>query len=69
MSSLMIDTVRIFEKAPEKTIKAGEVIFKTGDTGDLMFGIVEGSVELSVNGHPIETLEADDVFGIGGHYS
>lgn len=65
MSNLMIDTVRIFENVPEKVFKVGEVIFEMGETGELMFGIVEGSVDLLINGHPIETLEADDVFGIG----
>jgi CRP-like cAMP-binding protein len=61
----MIDTVKIFESAPEKVFKAGEVIFELGETGKLMFGIIEGSVDLLINGHHIETLEADNVFGAG----
>ena len=65
MSNLMIDTVRIFESAPEKTVKAGEVIFKPGDNDTHMFGIIEGEVDLSVNGHPIETLAAGNIFGVG----
>ncbi|MEB3228643.1 MAG: cyclic nucleotide-binding domain-containing protein [Synechocystis sp.] len=65
MSSLMIDTVRIFESAPEKIVKAGEVIFKPGDNDSHMFGIIAGEVELSVNGHPIETLDAGNIFGVG----
>jgi CRP-like cAMP-binding protein len=61
----MIDTVRIFESAPEKTVKAGEVIFKLGDNDAHMFGIIEGEVDLSIHGHPVETLAAGDIFGVG----
>ena len=31
-------------------IPAGELIFSSGATGDCMFGVLEGSVELSWNG-------------------
>ena len=61
----MIDTVRVFESAPEKSVKAGEVIFQPGDTDTRMFGIIEGAVDLSVNGHHIETLEDGNIFGVG----
>jgi CRP-like cAMP-binding protein len=42
---------------------AGAVVFKEGDAGDEMFGIVEGSIQLSVGDRVIATLGADDVFG------
>ena len=44
-------------------LPAGHIVFAQGDTGSDMYGIVEGSVELSVNGRTIATLGRDDVFG------
>jgi len=49
-----------------KTFAPGDLIFKSGETGDCMFGLLEGSVELSWNdesGH--EVIRAGDVFGAG----
>jgi CRP-like cAMP-binding protein len=42
---------------------AGAVIFHTGDTGNEMYGVVEGTVELRVGDRTVRTLEADDIFG------
>ena len=45
---------------------AGESIFSSGETGDCMFGVLEGTVELTWNdevGH--EVIQAGDVFGAG----
>jgi CRP-like cAMP-binding protein len=49
----------------QQTFAAGEVIFQQGETGDLMFGILSGTVEMQVDGKVVETLEAGDVFGEG----
>jgi CRP-like cAMP-binding protein len=46
-----------------REVQAGEVIFTEGDEGSEMFGIVDGSVELSVRGQTIAVLGPDDVFG------
>ena len=47
-------------------IPAGELIFSSGATGDCMFGVLEGSVELSWNGEAgHEIIQAGDVFGAG----
>ena len=47
-------------------IPAGELIFSSGSTGDCMFGVLEGSVELSWNGeNGQEIIQAGDVFGAG----
>jgi CRP-like cAMP-binding protein len=59
------ETVEIFEKYPDKQIPAGTVIFKQGEVGAEMFGIVSGEVELSMNGKVIEIIQAGDVFGEG----
>ena len=53
-------------KGEVKTFAPGELVFKSGETGDCMFGLLEGSVELSWNeesGH--EVIRAGDVFGAG----
>jgi CRP/FNR family cyclic AMP-dependent transcriptional regulator len=45
---------------------AGDAIFSSGETGDCMFGVLEGTVELTWNdevGH--EVIQAGDVFGAG----
>lgn len=43
----------------------GEVIFEDGTEGDVMYGILEGEVEMYVHGKLIETLTAGNVFGVG----
>lgn len=45
------------------TIPPGGVVFKEGDAGEEMFGVIRGAVELEVAGTPIATLGPDDVFG------
>ena len=42
---------------------AGSVVFQQGDSGDEMFGIIEGQVQLQTMDRVIATLGIDDVFG------
>lgn len=42
---------------------AGQVIFHQGDAGDVMYGVVEGTVELLRQGTVIATLGPGEVFG------
>ncbi|MGD1704382.1 cyclic nucleotide-binding domain-containing protein [Dapis sp. BLCC M229] len=59
-------TVELFQKQPgDKTFSPGDVIFEDGQKGDVMYGVIEGVVELFVNGQVIETIKAGDVFGEG----
>ncbi len=45
---------------------AGDLIFRSGETGACMFGVLEGTVELSWNGEAAhEQIQAGDVFGAG----
>jgi len=54
----------LFRNAQETVqIPADGIIFKEGDAGSEMYGVVAGKVELRVNGRVVRTLEADDVFG------
>ncbi|MBE8986253.1 Crp/Fnr family transcriptional regulator [Nostoc sp. LEGE 12450] len=59
-------TVSIFQKQPDpQTFAAGKVIFEEGQPGDNMYGILEGEVDILVNGKVVETIETGEVFGIG----
>ena len=62
-----LDTMRALAgKGEVQSIPAGESIFNSGEAGDCMFGLLEGTVELSWNGDAAhETIQAGDVFGAG----
>lgn len=59
------DTIKIFQRQPEQSFAAGEIIFEEGQEGHTMYGIVEGEVEMSLKGKVIETIKVGDVFGQG----
>jgi CRP/FNR family transcriptional regulator, cyclic AMP receptor protein len=47
-------------------VEAGGHIFRSGEPGDCMFGLLEGTVELSWNGdRGHERIQSGDVFGAG----
>ena len=59
-----VKTVEIYHKPPSpQDFLASEVIFEEGDSGNLVYGIIEGEVEISVKGKVIEMLKTGDVFG------
>ncbi|MEH1781449.1 cyclic nucleotide-binding domain-containing protein [Nostoc sp.] len=59
-------TVSIFQKQPDpKAFSAGQVIFEEGQSGDEMYGILEGEVDILVNGKIVETIETGEIFGAG----
>jgi CRP-like cAMP-binding protein len=62
-----LDTMRALATSGEVIrVPAGSTVFKSGEPGDCMFGLLEGSVDLTwdgENGH--ERIEAGDVFGAG----
>ena len=53
--------------ASEETCRNGDIIFEEGDSGDWIYLIISGSVELSrtVQGHKyiIQILRSGDIFG------
>ena len=43
--------------------KAGDTIFEKGDTGTSMYSIVEGEVDVIIDGQVVETLGSREIFG------
>jgi CRP-like cAMP-binding protein len=62
-----LDTMRALASQGEVLdVATGDHIFSSGETGDCMFGVLEGSVELTWNDEVgSETIKAGDVFGAG----
>ncbi|MCI0711570.1 MAG: cyclic nucleotide-binding domain-containing protein [Chloroflexi bacterium] len=42
---------------------AGQIIFKKGDCGDCMYVVVEGAVDVIIDGRFIQTLGEGEIFG------
>ena len=65
----MLDPVRtlsIFQRQPDpQSFSSGQAVFKEGEPGDLMYGVLEGEIALSVNEKIVETIVPGGVFGIG----
>jgi len=62
-----LETMRALASNGEvTTVEPGSLIFRSGEAGDCIFGLLEGTVELSWNGDAgHETIKAGDVFGAG----
>jgi len=46
-----------------RDFKAGDVIFKQGDTGQELFIIKSGKVEIRIGNHVLDTLSSGNIFG------
>lgn len=57
-------TIDLFRKE-EDTIRfeKGEVVFREGDPGEAMYVVVEGTVELTIKGKPLEQVGPGGVIG------
>lgn len=54
----------LFLNAPvHRTVAAGEAIYREGETGTHMYGVVSGSVELRKGSVVVASLVPNDVFG------
>jgi len=45
------------------TLEPGDVVFNEGDPGDVMFAVVEGSVDILIGDKLLETVEAGGIVG------
>ena len=61
-----VETIKILQNNSHiKSFRAGEIIFQQGTEGNLMYGIIDGEVEMLVNDKVVETIKQGDVFGQG----
>lgn len=56
--------MNLFRTSPDaKTVPAGTEICRQGEPGNTMFAIVEGTVEIHLDGRVLETLGEGEFFG------
>lgn len=61
-----VRTIEIYHRPPSpQSFSAGDAIFTMGDPGDVIYGILQGEVELWINGSVAETIQQGDLFGEG----
>jgi CRP/FNR family transcriptional regulator, cyclic AMP receptor protein len=60
----MTTKVDLFRNTTEYVLyEPGQVIFEEGQPGDMMYAIVEGKVEITVKGQPIDLVGAGGIIG------
>ncbi|MGF1518383.1 MAG: cyclic nucleotide-binding domain-containing protein [Nodosilinea sp.] len=58
--------IELFMTSPNiHEVKAGKIIFEVDAPGEVMYGVIEGEVEMFVRGHAVETISHGDIFGEG----
>jgi CRP-like cAMP-binding protein len=61
-----VETIKILQNNSHiQSFRAGEIIFQQGTEGKVMYGIIDGEVEMLVNDKIVETIKQGDVFGQG----
>ena len=61
-----VETIQILNNHSSlQSFSAGEIIFQQGTEGDVMYGIIDGEVEMLVKEKVVETIKSGDVFGQG----
>jgi CRP/FNR family cyclic AMP-dependent transcriptional regulator len=57
-------SIEIFKNEPDvRAFAAGSAIFKEGETGDLMFAVLEGEVELRKGPRVLRSVATGEIFG------
>jgi CRP-like cAMP-binding protein len=57
-------SIDIFKNATNTTeFASGDVIFNEGEPGDVMYAVVEGTVDIVLGGQTIEKVEAGGILG------
>jgi len=61
---MTMPTTRLFEHATDaRSVPAGTMLIREGETRDYMYAVLEGRIDLIVNGEHVETVEAGGIFG------
>jgi CRP-like cAMP-binding protein len=59
-----VDTIDIFKHSESiEQIPGGQVIFEQGDPADVMYAVVDGALEVEVNGTIVGTIGPGEVVG------
>ncbi len=56
--------INFFRNSPDlRSVAEGEVLFSEGESGDLMFAVVEGRLDLSVGGRVVDQVGPGQIVG------
>ncbi len=56
--------IHLFDRDPDPVVlRAGEVLFSPGDAAEELFAVIEGEIELTVDGVAVEVAGPGSVFG------
>ncbi len=56
--------IHLFDKDQKtEALAAGQAVFREGDSGDCMFAVVSGTVDIVIEGTTVETVGEGGVFG------
>ena len=56
--------IHLFDKEQQTELfPSGQTVFHEGDAGDVMFAVIDGTVDIIVRNKTVETVEAGGVFG------
>ncbi|MEZ4713414.1 MAG: cyclic nucleotide-binding domain-containing protein [Caldilineaceae bacterium] len=59
-----MELLNLFRQSKEvESFSAGQTIFRTGDAGETMYVVIDGEVEVSLNGAPLETIGPGGILG------
>ena len=61
-----VETIKILQNNSHiKSFSAGEIIFHQGAEGNMIYGIIDGEVEMLVDDKVVEIIRKGDVVGQG----
>lgn len=61
-----VETIKILQNNSHiKSFSAGEIIFHQGAEGNMIYGIIDGEVEMLIDDKVVEIIRKGDVFGQG----
>jgi CRP/FNR family transcriptional regulator, cyclic AMP receptor protein len=56
--------INIFKNDPDlRTLEAGDVLFREGEEGEVMFAVVDGTLDVSVRGTVVDQVHAGGIIG------
>jgi CRP-like cAMP-binding protein len=59
-----VDVLEVFRNSRNtRAVAAGEVLFEKGDSGDMMYVVLEGQIDVTVDGELVESLGPGSLLG------